>query len=180
MFGILRPRTFRYARDHLSTDDYAAFFADCKTMPWSDAIERLLARPSVKKSWKIPRFLKNQRRNDFTFLLPIHPDSVVLDFGSGWGNSSYTLSQYCARVVAMEGDRDRRTGQRGILLRGRPRVHRQRMVVAGHVPPGAPRVLREQGGAPRGRDVRHGNRTPHRGGGRHAYVRSPGGPRSAA
>lgn len=102
-----RSKRFRYAKDHLSKEDYESFFADCKKMPWDQAMDRLLARPTIVKARKIPQFLSAKRRNDFIFLLPIKSDSVVLDYGSGWGNTSYTVSQYCGHVVAMEGDSNR-------------------------------------------------------------------------
>ena len=100
-------KVFRYGNDHLTEDHYRSFFADRETMCWEDAIGQLMARKDVVKPKKIPTFLSDVRRNDFVFLLPITLQSTVLDYGTGWGNTSFTLAQYCEQVVAMEPDGNR-------------------------------------------------------------------------
>lgn len=98
---------FRYGKDHMTEEHYADFFRDCEAHGWPDAMERLVGRDDIIKPKKIPEFLSNQKRNDFIFLLPIGPESAVLDYGSGWGNTSFTLSHYCGRIIAVEADRQR-------------------------------------------------------------------------
>ena len=98
---------FRYSKDHLTEAHYTAFFSDLEQRTWQESMDRLLARNDIAKPQKIPQFLADRRRNDFIYLLPITPEATVLDFGSGWGNTSFTLAQTCKRVVAMEADANR-------------------------------------------------------------------------
>ena len=100
-------QAFRYSLDHLTEDHYQSFFTARETLCWEDAIAELMSRKDIVKPHKISTFLGDRRRNDFIFLLPITSESTVLDFGTGWGNTSLTLAQYCRRVVAMEADRNR-------------------------------------------------------------------------
>ena len=95
---------YRYSKDHIGETHYADFFRDRDEYGWEVAMERLVTRKDIIKPQKIPTFLSDQRRNDFIFLLPLGPDTVALDYGSGWGNTSFTLAQYCKQVVAMEAD----------------------------------------------------------------------------
>ncbi|MEL0113890.1 MAG: class I SAM-dependent methyltransferase, partial [Rickettsiales bacterium] len=98
---------FRYGKDHMEEAYYADFFRDCESDGWIVAMDRLTSRPDIIKPQKISEFLSNQKRNDFVFLLPIGPGGSALDYGSGYGNTSFTLSHYCERVVAVEADRQR-------------------------------------------------------------------------
>lgn len=98
---------YRYSRDHVGEKHYADFFRDRDAVGWTEAMSRLLARADIIKPQKIPTFLRDQRRNDFIFMLPLTPETVALDYGSGWGNTSFTLSHYCRQVVAMEADAGR-------------------------------------------------------------------------
>jgi ubiquinone/menaquinone biosynthesis C-methylase UbiE len=95
---------YRYSKDHIGEQHYADFFRDLDDHGWDEAMQRLTSRKDIIKPHKIPLYLSDQRRNDFIFLLPISPETVALDYGSGWGNTSYTLSRYCKKVVAMEAD----------------------------------------------------------------------------
>ncbi|NKB20028.1 MAG: methyltransferase domain-containing protein [Alphaproteobacteria bacterium] len=99
--------TYTYSRDHLVRPQYERFFAEEQEIGWEAAIEAMIARRDVPKSSKVPFFLSDQKRNDFVFLLPIEDNSVVLDYGAGWGNTSYTFSKYCKQVIALDADFDR-------------------------------------------------------------------------
>jgi ubiquinone/menaquinone biosynthesis C-methylase UbiE len=98
---------YRYTKDHVGDRHYSDFFRDRDDLGWEEAMDRLIARPDIIKPQKIPVFLSDKRRNDFVFLLPLSRQATVLDFGSGWGNTSFTLSHHCKQVVAMEADAGR-------------------------------------------------------------------------
>jgi SAM-dependent methyltransferase len=120
---------YRYPKDHIGPAHYEDFFQDCAAHGWEEAIRRLTSRPDIMKPQKVMQFLRDQRRNDFVFLLPVAPTAVVLDFGSGWGNTSYTLSEYCHYVVALEAD-----------------IARQRFAAAHFTHSGASNILPVAGG----------------------------------
>lgn len=45
-------------------------------------------------------------RSSFHFLLPIAPDAVILDLGSGYGNNTIPLARYYGHVVAADATRE--------------------------------------------------------------------------
>lgn len=99
--------TYRYSKDHIGTQHYDEFFRNLDAHGWKTAMDRLMTLQDIIKPQKISMFLSDQRRNDFIFLLPLGEESVVLDYGSGWGNTTFTLAPYCKQVVAMEADHGR-------------------------------------------------------------------------
>ncbi len=100
-------KEYSYNKDHLQPNHYKEFYIDVENNGWESAIDNLKKRPDVIKPQKIEMFLADEKRNDFIFLLPLKADSTVLDFGSGWGNTSYTIADHCRRVIAMEADKNR-------------------------------------------------------------------------
>jgi ubiquinone/menaquinone biosynthesis C-methylase UbiE len=97
----------RWARDHLSEAQYSLFFSDLQSVGWEEAMARLMARPDLLKPQKLPRFLADRKRNDFVVMLPVDRDSVVLDYGCGWGNTTFTVAPYCKKVFALDVDAQR-------------------------------------------------------------------------
>ena len=51
---------------------------------------------------KLYRYVTDETRADFRFLLPLSRKSVVLDIGSGWGLISTALARVCGLVVSLE------------------------------------------------------------------------------
>ena len=99
--------TKRWAKDHLNENHYTAFFADVDAVGWDEALKRLLARDDLARPEKIRQFLEDRKRNDFLYVLPIHENSVVLDYGCGWGNTTFTVAPLCKHVYAIDVDAQR-------------------------------------------------------------------------
>lgn len=97
----------RYEKDHISKELYEHFFATAEISGWENAIQSIESKMSPKKAHKIRKFLSDKKRNDFIYLLDINPDSTAVDVGSGWGNTSYTLSSVCKQIFSIEADEDR-------------------------------------------------------------------------
>ena len=51
--------------------------------------------------------VSDERRGDWKYLLPLSKNSVVLDFGCGWGAISLALSRVCGKVIAMDANWER-------------------------------------------------------------------------
>lgn len=65
---------------------------------WRQALEILL-RPRYPA---IYRYVTSPSRSQWRFLLPLSPDSAVLDIGAGWGTLSFQLAEVCRQVVSLE------------------------------------------------------------------------------
>jgi SAM-dependent methyltransferase len=53
------------------------------------------------------RYICDERRTDWRFLVPISKRSVALDIGSGWGTMSVSLSRMCEKIVSMDATYER-------------------------------------------------------------------------
>lgn len=43
-------------------------------------------------------YIKNESRADWHVILPLGPDTTVLDIGSGWGNIAISMSRWCKNI----------------------------------------------------------------------------------
>jgi len=48
------------------------------------------------------RYIKDESRADFHVILPLGPESTVIDIGSGWGNIAISLSSWCRQVYCCD------------------------------------------------------------------------------
>jgi SAM-dependent methyltransferase len=69
-----------------------------KTQGWQRAIYDVL-NPAGSE---VHATVGDERRADWKYLLPLSPESRVLDLGCGWGAAALALAEICGQVVAMD------------------------------------------------------------------------------
>ncbi len=65
---------------------------------WQEAID---AYADTIGSYTL-KYIKDESRADWSVILPLSPESTVLDIGSGWGNIALSLSRWCGRVYCCD------------------------------------------------------------------------------
>jgi ubiquinone/menaquinone biosynthesis C-methylase UbiE/thiamine kinase-like enzyme len=75
--------------------------AHIKEKGWQDSVLKLQEDlpHCARRIWSR---IFNPRRWPWIFLLPISPESRVLDLGSGWGNNAINIAPYCKEVYAID------------------------------------------------------------------------------
>lgn len=61
---------------------------------WEDAIQKY---GEILGDYTLG-YIRNVSRSDWHVLLPIEPDSIVVDIGSGWGNIGLSIASRCKRL----------------------------------------------------------------------------------
>jgi len=69
-----------------------------QTQGWQTAIYDVLNPAGTE----VHATIGDERRADWKYLLPLSPESRVLDLGCGWGAAALALAKTCGQVVAMD------------------------------------------------------------------------------
>jgi len=84
--------------NEISRPDMQNVIEAAKSQGWPSAVYDVL-NPAGSE---VHATVGDERRADWKYLLPLSPDSRVLDLGCGWGAAAIALSQICGQVVAMD------------------------------------------------------------------------------
>ncbi|NCC50334.1 MAG: methyltransferase domain-containing protein [Spartobacteria bacterium] len=113
--GIIEGQWADVNYREIKDDAFDELLALSSAHGWMAAATRCADIPGVN-----PEYLAKVSRADFQYLLPLHPDTVVLDVGAGLGAIAQVLAPRVHTYVALENDRRRiqftqlRLGQQGI------------------------------------------------------------------
>ncbi|MFC1590609.1 methyltransferase domain-containing protein [Candidatus Omnitrophota bacterium] len=88
----------KYFWSEFSTDDMRNLVAVSREKGWRFSLENII-KPRSPDTYDI--FFDNSRA-DWRFLTPLDKNSVVLDSGAGWGALSFSLSEACGAVYALD------------------------------------------------------------------------------
>ena len=82
----------------MSRDLMERCFSECEKRHWHEALREVLG----ERYKEIIRYASDPTRTDWQYLLPLSPESCVLDLGAGWGANTFALAPRCKTVFALE------------------------------------------------------------------------------
>ena len=86
----------------LAADKLSTLVPRSQEIGWHDAMMDLMSEVPLKEASLIWKRTLGPHKLAMSVLLPIGPESKILDLGSGWGTISLNLAQSCGLVVSMD------------------------------------------------------------------------------
>lgn len=98
---VLATRDDYYFED-IPKDQMETLIRETQEHGWDEAFSRVLSTMPPQFADDLRQYVTDEGRVNVQFLLSLPQNGTALDFGSGWGNLTLGLSEFCGTVVSAD------------------------------------------------------------------------------